>query len=123
MPNLTDIVLQEVKDERSRQNEKWGIQRHTPEKWLAITLEEIGELAQAMQKGSVAHKPTDADSMINEAIQASAVLVSFCEQLLEEMAMFEPCPACTEIEYCGAAGRLCEGTFTGDIDGQTTEKI
>ena len=111
---LTDTILSEVKAERIRQVEKYGVQRHIPEKWLAIAVEEIGELAQAMQSNSPAAKTTDADSMIYEAIQGAAVLVAFAEQCLEQMAMFEACNGCPDIEHCGTKGRLCDVTGIGD---------
>jgi NTP pyrophosphatase (non-canonical NTP hydrolase) len=37
-----------VLHERNRQDEKWGEQNHTPEWWLAILMEEVGELSQAV---------------------------------------------------------------------------
>lgn len=121
---LTDYILNEVRQERERQVEKFGLQRHVPEKWLAIAVEEVGELAQAMQKESVAAKPTDADSMIYEAIQGAAVLVAFAEQLLEEMKVFEPCGTCSDPEFCVTFGRLCEPVSIGDRDdGEETKKI
>ena len=111
---LTDTILYEIKAERIRQVHKYGLQRHVPEKWYVIAAEEMGELAEAMQKGTQATKPTDADSMINEAIQAAAVLVAFAEQCLEQMALFEACPTCTNMEHCGTMGRLCEIDGIGD---------
>ena len=38
-------VLTSVAWERSRQEAKWGPQHHTPEEWLAILAEEVGEAA------------------------------------------------------------------------------
>jgi hypothetical protein len=42
--NLLD-VLTEVANERKRQETKWGIQNRTPEKWIVILSEEVGEAA------------------------------------------------------------------------------
>lgn len=36
-------VLAEVCQERRRQDQKWGIQRHTPARWMTILGEEYGE--------------------------------------------------------------------------------
>lgn len=36
-------VLNLVKSERLRQNEKWGIQDHNAVEWIAILTEEVGE--------------------------------------------------------------------------------
>lgn len=40
-----ELVLRMVRDERARQEEKWGRQRHTSLEWLMILAEEVGELA------------------------------------------------------------------------------
>ncbi len=40
-----ELVLRMVRDERTRQEEKWGRQRYTPVEWLMILAEEVGELA------------------------------------------------------------------------------
>ncbi len=34
-----------VRDERQRQDAKWGEQQHSPAIWLAILVEEVGEMA------------------------------------------------------------------------------
>ena len=36
-------ILNEVMQERIRQNEKWGEQNHNPVEWISILLEEVGE--------------------------------------------------------------------------------
>ena len=41
-----DITI-DVEEERVRQQEKWGVQNHPIELWLAILMEEVGEAAQA----------------------------------------------------------------------------
>ena len=43
--------LIEVSAERKRQDEKWGIQNHGPDGWLAILAEEVGEVARAILEG------------------------------------------------------------------------
>ena len=45
--SCTDDVLENIKAERAAQDLKWGPQHHTPEMWLAILMEEVGEAAQA----------------------------------------------------------------------------
>ena len=40
-----ELVLGMIRDERLRQEEKWGEQRYTPVEWLMILAEEVGELA------------------------------------------------------------------------------
>lgn len=36
-------TINKVRNERKRQNEKWGIQDHNPVEWIAILTEEVGE--------------------------------------------------------------------------------
>ncbi|WP_231575129.1 hypothetical protein [Bacillus sp. B-jedd] len=43
-------ILADVKQERDRQDSKWGLQRHDYGTWLTILVEEVGEVAQAMPK-------------------------------------------------------------------------
>lgn len=81
---LTAEVVLEVRLERIRQNKKWGHQRHPMGEWLKILIEEVGEVAQAMQVGQGWGKETDADDLYKELIQVSAVSVAMAEQLLEE---------------------------------------
>lgn len=51
-----ELVLRMVRDERGRQEEKWGKQRHAPLEWLMVLAEEVGELAAAVaeQPGAAA---------------------------------------------------------------------
>ena len=41
-------IASEVLGERERQEKKWGPQRHHPEKWMVILMEEVGEAAEAV---------------------------------------------------------------------------
>lgn len=47
----TGGILEEIDDERWRQNQKWGAQSHPIPVWLAILMEEVGEAAQAYLEG------------------------------------------------------------------------
>ena len=40
------VALDDVFDERQRQNAKWGVQRHSWPEWMAILGEEYGEACQ-----------------------------------------------------------------------------
>lgn len=44
-----DQVLAMVREERFRQDEKWGPQHHDPENWMLILMEEVGEAAEALR--------------------------------------------------------------------------
>jgi NTP pyrophosphatase (non-canonical NTP hydrolase) len=81
---LTKLVLEYVAEERIRQDVKFGLQRHSMGKWLQILVEEVGEVAQAMQQGEVQSKDTDADDLFAELIQVAAVAIEIAEQVLEQ---------------------------------------
>lgn len=86
-------ILEEIKSERARQNEKWGEQNHKPIEWIAILSEEVGEAS----KESVDHHfknldcykrtPSEAYQILRlkeyrkELIQTAAVAVQMVESL------------------------------------------
>ncbi|MDX8367835.1 MazG-like family protein [Cytobacillus sp. IB215665] len=80
---ITDIVLMDVAAERVRQEMKWGKQRHSDGDWLKILVEEVGEVAQAMQINQGWGKSSDASDQYKELIHVAAVAVSMAEQIKE----------------------------------------
>ena len=56
-----------IEIEREAQDEKWGEQRHSDEKWLAILLEELGEAAKAVLE-------KNEEGLLEETVQIAAVL-------------------------------------------------
>lgn len=78
------IVISAIKNERKRQNDKWGIQRHDYGTWLTILVEEVGEVAQAMQTKKGWGKDSDKDDLYEELIHVAAVAAAIAEQVLEE---------------------------------------
>ena len=84
MNDLTNLVIEAIIKERSRQNELWGIQRHDMGKWLQILMEEVGELAQAMQANDIWSKQSDAENLLEEAVHVAAVAAAIAEQIVEE---------------------------------------
>jgi NTP pyrophosphatase (non-canonical NTP hydrolase) len=75
-------VIDDVINERLRQIEKYGHQEgSTSQDWLTRIIEEIGEAAQALQKGTAAAKNTDADNLYEEVVQAGALCVKWAETL------------------------------------------
>ena len=56
-----------IEIERNAQDAKWGEQRHSDEKWLAILLEELGEAAKAVLE-------KNEKGLLEEAVQVAAVL-------------------------------------------------
>lgn len=74
-------VLADINLERDRQNKLWGLQRHNMGDWLKILIEEVGEVAQAMQKDNDCYKQSDADDLFKELIQVAAVACAMAEQV------------------------------------------
>lgn len=73
---MTDI-LKEIKQERNRQNEKWGEQNHHPFYFLAILGEEVGEANKAAVE---AHgQGADWIEYRKELIQVAAVAIQMIE--------------------------------------------
>lgn len=66
-----------VADERARQNAKWGEQTHHDFVWLAILMEEVGELAQAITQTE--HGGPHAGTAKAELVQVAAVAVQWIE--------------------------------------------
>ncbi|KIL46177.1 nucleoside triphosphate pyrophosphohydrolase family protein [Jeotgalibacillus campisalis] len=81
--NLKGRVLMAIDQERVRQDKKWGVQRHDDGTWLQILIEEVGEVAQAMQKEKGWGKESDADNKLKEIIHVAAVATAMAEQELE----------------------------------------
>lgn len=77
-------VLSDINTERDVQDSKWGKQRHTMGDWLKILIEEVGEVAQAMQIGDVCYKDSDANDLYKELIQVAAVAAAIAEHVREE---------------------------------------
>ncbi len=73
------LAFDAVADERAKQNEKWGVQRHGPFTWLAILTEEVGELAEAALHDEFGGE--HADTLKEELTHVAAVAVQWLEQL------------------------------------------
>ena len=75
-------VIERIKEERLRQDAKWGFQRHDMSMWLAILGEEYGETC----KGALEHifGNRDISSYREEMEQTAAVAIAALEHL-EEM--------------------------------------
>lgn len=65
-------IFNEIKKERIRQDEKWGIQNHSPETWFLILGEEIGEAQKAVLEN-------DLPKYREEMVQVVAVAVAMIE--------------------------------------------
>ena len=65
-------ILRKIREERARQNEKWGVQNHHDFVWNAILVEEIGEVNKALLTGG---------DLESELVQVAAVAVAWLESL------------------------------------------
>lgn len=65
-------VYQEMRNERKRQDEKWGKQNHVLDRWLVILQEEVGEAAKAVLEAETANYR-------KELIQIAAVAIAAAE--------------------------------------------
>lgn len=94
MDALQEKGLELIRDERQRQDAKWGVQRNLPRLlWLGILGEEFGEVAKASIE-CVATFEDDGElppeqivygerELLEELVQTAAVAVAWIEDLLE----------------------------------------
>lgn len=71
---VTNAIGYEVAMERRRQDKKWGVQNHLPEKWMTILLEEVGEAAHGRLEN-------DRANYREELVQVAAVAVAMIESI------------------------------------------
>ena len=72
--------------ERDRQDKKWGVQNHDGPTWLAILGEEVGELCQCVLHAKFGG--SEADKVLEEAVQVAAVAKAIVECLLRNDGQF-----------------------------------
>lgn len=70
-----------VLNEREKQDGKWGEQNHNPYIYLAILLEEIGELAQAILQTQFGGNKGGWANVRKEAVHSAAVALALIECL------------------------------------------
>ena len=74
-----DMVIEDIRKERERQLEKWGEQDHDPAWWLALLVEEVGEVAQAALHSKFGG--SEAGNTYIELVHVAAVAVQWLEQM------------------------------------------
>jgi len=72
-----DKIINEIKIERQCQDEKWGEQNHSPEWWMQILMEEVGEASQAILEAKFGMWTLD--NYRAEIIQVAAVAIAMLE--------------------------------------------
>jgi NTP pyrophosphatase (non-canonical NTP hydrolase) len=77
MSTIDEKILQEIQNERDRQDKKWGEQNHHPIIWLMILGEEVGEANQAMLEHRFGNR--NPEKYREEMIQVAAVAVAALE--------------------------------------------
>lgn len=73
--NFDDLVSKE----RERQEVKWGEQNHQPAPWLSILMEEVGELASAVNCFEFGLEKQRVFELEKELIQVAAVAKAMWE--------------------------------------------
>jgi NTP pyrophosphatase (non-canonical NTP hydrolase) len=76
-----ELIINKIRAERKRQDEKWGEQNHHPLMWFSIIGEEFGEMCKAFNEYSFEHDPNHIEDMQREAIQVAACCVAMVECL------------------------------------------
>lgn len=74
-------VLEEVAEERARQDREWGIQYHELAVWALILTEEVGEVCKAILE---ARSGRALDDVRMELVQVAAVAASMVEAIDEQ---------------------------------------
>ena len=69
-----DAILDEVYEERKKQQEKWGQQTHSPADWYTVLGEEYGEVGHAINEGHTLNYR-------EELVQTAAVCVAMIDSI------------------------------------------
>lgn len=77
--NRQSFIWAAIKDECQRQDQIFGEQNHDPFKWLSILLEEVGEVAKAINECHWSQE--SAEAIKEELVQVAAVAVAAIESL------------------------------------------
>lgn len=72
---MSERVKDMIVAERSRQDKKWGQQNHPGLRWLAILMEEVGEVAQELLENPCQLEAEE------ELVQVAAVAVAWLEDM------------------------------------------
>jgi hypothetical protein len=73
-------AIEDVLDERKRQDEQWGVQNHHPAYWLAILGKQVGQFGSAvLNREWWTDKESATKKMRDEAVQLTAVGLAIIE--------------------------------------------
>ena len=79
-----EAIFNEIRQERQRQDAKWGVQNHNPIEWIAILAEEFGEASKEALEAHFKEFYHDSNQLARyreEVIQVAAVAVAMVECL------------------------------------------
>ena len=110
---IAQPFVAKVQQERKRQDEKWGIQKHTLDAWCGILAEEFGSFAKAVNELRMSLERTQGidlpldsrfERVIEELVHTSAVAQVIYEQwilptLKKEQRKWATCPNCKGVGY------------------------
>ena len=77
-----DTLIKMIKDEHEHQLKKWGVQEHGFNEWLNFTMEELGELAEAISEHK--YRKGSKGNIVYEAIQVATLALKIAEMNMEE---------------------------------------
>lgn len=77
-----DILTKMILDEHEHQMNKWGLQDHDVNEWLNYTVEEMGELAEAISEHK--YRNGSKGNIVYEAIQVVTLALKIAEMNAEE---------------------------------------
>ena len=69
--------VRDVLEERIRQEVQWGTQDHSPQDWMMILMEEVGEFARAEME--TREREADPANIREELVQVAAVALAMLE--------------------------------------------
>lgn len=73
--------IRQIIAERASQDAKWGQQNHDNRKWVAILMEEVGEVARAVLEAEQGQQNEDPVNLREELVQVAAVALNWLECL------------------------------------------
>ncbi len=77
---MIEIQIQDILAERCRQDEQWGEQNHSPELWLAVLMEEVGEFSEALLCDRFGGTHTDLRSELVQVAAVSLAMLECCDR-------------------------------------------
>lgn len=80
-------VLEDVFNERQRQNELWGLQHGPTSEWMQVLMEEVGEAAKESNEHTFSNTPGALLRMRTELVQVAAVSVAIIEDIDTKLAL------------------------------------